>query len=290
MSRPKRHDSHQTVSGKPGAVQSAGVKEPFFYCSDLSLSHIPWRVSKWRDYVKIFESAPFSSDYLGDASPWYLFSERAIPRILADSSKARFVVMLRNPIELAHSLHNQRLKYNSEVWDFEEAWRFQGKRQQGQNLPKGFTDGKLFQYGEVAKLGAQVERLFDRVNREQIYLIIYDDFVDDPAGCYARLIEWLGLPADERSEFPRLNPSIGYRWPALERGLRQIRRVRTRVGIPGGIGIHAAINRMNANHQREPMSPAFRRELTDFFRDDVALLSRLLERDFSAWLKLTIKG
>jgi len=35
---------------------------------------------------------------------------------------------------------------------------------------------------------------------------------------------------------------------------------------------------------RQPLSPEFRAELVETFRDEVALLSRLLNRDLSHWV------
>jgi hypothetical protein len=37
--------------------------------------------------------------------------------------------------------------------------------------------------------------------------------------------------------------------------------------------------------RRPPLSPEFRAELVEAFRDEVALLGRLLERDLSHWME-----
>ncbi len=44
------------------------------------------------------------------------------------------------------------------------------------------------------------------------------------------------------------------------------------------------IERLTMNERREPLSPAFRAELVEVFRDEVALLGRLLGRDLSHWV------
>jgi hypothetical protein len=43
------------------------------------------------------------------------------------------------------------------------------------------------------------------------------------------------------------------------------------------------IERLTVKERREPLAPAFRAELVEVFRDDVALLGRLMGRDLSQW-------
>lgn len=275
------------LAGHPDIFMSeqAGVKEPFFYCRDLALSHITWKISKWQDYAQIFDAAPSSVTYIGEASPLYLISREAVPAILSSCPDARFVVMLRNPVELAASFHNQHAKYGIDVADFEAAWRLQDERRRGRRLPSAFSDGTLLQYGEVAKLGRQMERLFAVVEKRRVHCILYEDFSLSPRESYRGLLEFLQLSDDQRGEFPRMNASVTYRWRWLEKNLKRIRRVRIRLGLPGGLGVHAVINRFNENPGRAPLRPEFERELYNYFSNDLSLLAELTGRDLSAWRK-----
>jgi hypothetical protein len=273
------------LAGHPDIFMSeeAGVKEPYFYCSDLELSHIRWRISDKNDYLRLFEQAPAPVKYLGEATPFYLFSQTAIPAIFKTLPQARFVVMLRNPIELAASYHNQHARFGFDLPDFERAWRLQAERASGRSLPARYVDGTFLQYGRVAKVGAQIERLFGAADRSQIHCIFYDDFKRDPGRSYGDLLKFLQLPDDGISDFRRFNASVTYRWHGLEKNLQRIRRFRSHLGLPGGLGIHAAINRFNAAEGRRPLRPEFNRELHAYFRQDIALLSKLTGRDLSAW-------
>ncbi|ADE13800.1 hypothetical protein Nhal_0617 [Nitrosococcus halophilus Nc 4] len=264
-------------------AEQSGTKEPDFFDKDLALSHIPQKIRDWESYLGLFVSAPENVIYMGDASPLYLYSKSAVPEILDNCEQPRFIISLRNPIELAQSLHNQHVKNGTEIFDFEQAWYLQDKRKQGKYLPCEFTDGDLLQYGEVAKLGRQIQRLFQLVPRELVHVILYDDFSSRPDVCYRKLLAWLDLPDDGRMEFPRLNTRVGYRWMWLEQSLRALRSVRQTLGLPGGIGIHHAINRFNVINRKQPLSKAFREQLAHHFRDDVRLLEKLLGRDLSHW-------
>src|SRR5882672_4936026 len=86
------------------AVFMPRVKEPFFFCSDIQTTSM---VRSLDDYCALFALAPLGS-MRGEASTLYLFSEVAIPRIMALRPDAKILVMLRNPSDAAYSFHQQR--------------------------------------------------------------------------------------------------------------------------------------------------------------------------------------
>src|SRR5690625_786503 len=247
------------LAGHPDIFMSeqAGVKEPRYFSSDTWRPGVP-HITDWEQYLRLFSSAPASVRYLGEASVCYISSKRAAPTILEYCPKPVFVVMLRDPVELAASQHNQKVKEGVEDKDFESAGRLQEERKQGRSLPPGVS--VPLQYGKVGKLGAKLKRLFEWVDREHVHCIFYDDFKKDPASSYAGLLDFLNLPHDGRTDFSRVNPSVTYRWPALENNLHRIKRFREQLRIPGGIGVHALIDRYNQRPGREPLRPEFERE------------------------------
>jgi len=274
------------LAGHPQVFMSetAGIKEPYHFASDLGFTHFGPMIYDESAYLRLFDDAPPSARYRGKASAGYLLSRQAISHIVRQCEDPRFIVMLRNPVDLAHSLHNEHVKSFGEFPDFETCWQRQAARLEGRNLPPRFRNGAALQYGDMAKIGAQFERMLGCVDPRHVHVILYDDFSTDTAGTYAAVLDWLGLAHDGRTEFEKLNPSITYQWPRLEHALRKIRTLRRALRLPGGLGIHAWIDRHNKRLMREPLRPPFRRQLCDYFRDDVALLSRLLGRDLSHWL------
>jgi len=99
------------------------VKEPHFFdldsckCFKFSLE----------TYMSLFSRAdPEIHKAVGEASTGYLFSKVAVPEILKFNPNARFVVLLRNPIELVQSLHSEMCFEGIEtVREFETAWRLE---------------------------------------------------------------------------------------------------------------------------------------------------------------------
>lgn len=274
------------LAGHPMIFMSeqSGMKEPYYFASDITqprdiFGETPRTLE---DYAALFDDAGEDVRYVGEASAGYLYSRAAIPSILKVVPSARLVVLLRNPLEMIEAQHNQFFKYGHENQSFESAWRLQDARSRGRNIPSPWETGELLQYGPMAKTGEQMQRLLGIAKPEQIFVAFYEDFASNPAHTYRELLRWLDLPDDERLEFPRLNQRIYRRSQRLELQLQWLRRQREKLRIPGGLGIHALIERFNRT-ERKPLRPEFERELKDYFRQDVELLSQLVGRDLSHW-------
>lgn len=265
-------------------------KEPHFFARDLGAYPA---IKTMEDYIALFMGAEPRHRRIGEASVYYLRSVVAIPNILAFNPEARIIAMFRNPVDVVHSFHSQLLYWSEEVVpDFETAWRLQERRSRGESLPHGSRGAFLLQYAEMARFGTQVERLLAVVPAEQVKLILYDDFAASPRRVYSEVVDFLGLPPDERTEFPRINDNKRARVAWLRNlirkpppALREVYRgVKSRVGRKRLDAIRqGVIERLTVKERREPLSPAFRAELVDLFRDDVTLLGRLMGRDLRHW-------
>src|SRR5699024_6420517 len=127
-------------------------------------------------------------------------------------------------------------------------------------------------------------RLFRIAPRDQVHIIVYDDLVADPRAVCADTLRFLGLDFGGNKQLAIVNASVRYRLPFVQTALVRLKRVRKRLGIPGGLGIHGVINHMNMTDGSTELRPGFRRELQDYFREDVELLSHLLSRDLCYWV------
>lgn len=277
------------LAGHPQIFMSeqAGVKEPWVFARDLDG---PWRICKHTDeYLLLFDKAPRGMSYLGEASTAYLYSDNAISDILAVRSDARFIAMVRNPIDIARALFNQHFKtHNETASDFHEAWMLQRKRLIGKaQLPAGITNPKHYQYGPYAKIGAQLQRALEKIDRDRIIIIVYDDFATNPGKEYRRVLNFLGVSYDGRTDFPIMNQRVRYRCPGLQVLLGKLAQIRRHLHIPGGLGINGLIDRVNAVPATNVghLTEDFRQELVEYFREDIILLSDILKRDLLHWLE-----
>jgi hypothetical protein len=265
-------------------VLFANPKEPKYFHTDFDERHRDTRTA--HEYDACFswrgETPPKA---IGEGTVWYLYSRVAVSNILRLNPRAKFIVMLRNPVDLAYSLHAQFVYGGFEdISDFERAWRSQEERRSGGRVPPLCPDHKLLLYGEVAALGKQCERLFRTVDPERVHVVLFDDFTRDTPASYADVLGFLDLPDNGATSFEIVNPSriITRPWPA--RLFFRLNRIKRRLGWRASLGLwRAASPWFTRPAPRPDMPPGLREELLEYFRDDVARLSMLLERDLSAW-------
>lgn len=244
-----------------------------------------------KTYLGLFTGAdPAIHLAVGDGSVMYLYSKVAVPEILKFNPEAKFIAILRNPVELAAAWHSQvRGALAEDIPDFEQAWRAQDERRLGKRIPFFCYEPKILLYSDLAKTGAQVERLLSLVPRERLKLIMFEDFASETAKVYGEVLDFLGVPRDGRTQFPKVNPNLVLTRPYLQWIYALVWRIQ-KTFIKAGLikQPFKALNRLKAlggvREPRKPLSPSFRAELVEHFRQDVALLSRLLGRDLSHWL------
>jgi Sulfotransferase domain len=271
-------------------IYMSPVKEPHFFAKDLGTYP---RIKTLQEYEALFAGSTPQHLRVGEASVYYLRSTVAAQNIREFNPQAKIIAMFRNPVEMVHSLHSQLLYVAEEnVSDFEAAWRLQERRARGLDIPPRSRGAFLLQYGEFARFGTQAERLLSSFPPKQVKLILYDDFTASPKRVYDEVIEFLELPDDNRTEFPRINENKRARldWlgsfyrkppPPLRGAFRALKRL---VGEGALSALARKILELNTTRERRPaLRPAFRAELAAAFQEEVDRLARLVDRDLSHW-------
>lgn len=264
------------------AVFMSEPKELDFFNTDVRQAY---RDSLQR-YESFFHDANETHVAVGEASTGYLRSRVAIRSIIEYSPSARFIVCVRNPVEMAVSWHGQAV---FEAWetekDFETAWKLQDMRRDGRRIPRRCYEPSNLFYGEVCKLGEQIERLLQQLSRDKLLVLTVDELRSNPGAVYDRILRFLNLPNDNRTEFPTLN--VARTVPTwLSVVTRRVSDLKRKFGVQVGFGVVNGLNRRLARRQKTSISDAMRKELVEYFRDDVRRLERLLDQDFSHWLGL----
>ena len=129
--------------------------------------------------------------------------------------------------------------------------------------------------------------------RSQVKIVFFDEFVKAPLEHYKDILEFIGVPYDGRTEFPKVNE--GGRWKNRLVGRIMLRawpiviRIASRVRVTGALrgpqfwmflwGLNSA------REERVAMDPRFRRRLIDVFREDIQLLSAVTGRNLDHWLE-----
>lgn len=268
-------------------------KEPFYWSSDYPQLRRRHGMDSMSRYMDLFAKSNSIHRIIGEGSTNYLRSTEAIPQILKFNPEARFIVMLRNPIEVVHAFHSEVLfSFIEDVSDFEAAWRLQADRRQGRSIPSRCEAPQFLQYAEVASYASQIERFFDLVPESQRQVIVFDDFKSDTSKIFEETQLFLGIAPIAKDSFERVNAAHGHRsqWlaklvldpPKVLRPLVKSARELAR-RHKGGWMDHAK-HWMRRPQKRAPLRPEFRCELEAFFARDVSQLGDLLGRDLTHWV------
>jgi len=267
----------------------SSVKEPHFFDLDTS-KRLKLRL---QTYLSLFsEAKPDLHKAVGEGSTGYLFSKVAVSEILKFNPSARFIVMLRNPVDLVQAWHSEMYFEGVEdVPSFEDAWKLEHERRRGQSIPGACWEPKKLFYSEWGKLGEQVQRLLSLAHRERVKVILFDDFVGDTKGIYQEVLSFLGVPFDGRNDFQPVNENKTLRYPWLQRRIASSanysRRIRAASGLRLNLGLGLSQKLLNLNSKpsgRNCISPELAAELADYFRTDIQLLSKLIDRELSNWM------
>ncbi len=282
---------HAALAGHPSLYLSP-VKEPKFFLTDgppptqggpgdvrTYREHI-WRRS---DYEALFSAAP-AGTLRGESTPFYLYSEAAQQRIRAVIPEARLIIVLRDPIERAHSNWTHLWSAGLDpIDDFVRACAAEDRR-----IADGWAD--FWHYLKLGLYGQQLEHLYSVFPREQVLVFRYKALIADPAGLLNLVCRFLGVEQDVLTEVPRENvtahPIPTGRHRSIGRLLRAGSAVTSRLpGHAGSSVIDLLQRRLQADAQpRQPLTWDQRLALIPHFEADIRLLESITGEDFGDWL------
>jgi hypothetical protein len=286
----------------------SAVKEPHFFSRDELVGLDEARLNRLIDeeYLERFFGQCSGTERLrAEGSVTYLYTPERMAPILKRWPGAKFVIALRDPLSMLPSLHQRLLVTGDEnISDFRKAWAKIPDRAQGKSIPRTAIDPRFLRYDEAGALGRHVESFLAAVGRDRCHIVLFDDLASDPEATYRNLCGFLGLDPWPGTRFgaKRINKTfrIGWLQRLLKRPPKAVRKVlagekfRTRekdLGASEGRAIAAIFkarkrlldwNKVPA--KRQPLDPMVRQQMIERMRDDVVLLSRVIDRDLSHWL------
>jgi hypothetical protein len=158
-------------------------KEPWFFASDMRPRFQP-RASgvapqTMEEYLTLFAAAG-SEQRIGEASSSYLWSRTAAGAIADAQPAARIIAILREPASFLRSLHMQLLQSHvEEKRDLRTALSLEQARREGTHIPRRSHRPQLLQYSDHVRYVEQLRRYHAVFPREQVLVLIYDDFRAD---------------------------------------------------------------------------------------------------------------
>jgi len=282
------------LAGHPDVYVSV-PKEPFYWASDFPGLRAHYGFESRAAYDALFACDEAQRALLrAEGSTFYLYSRRAVADIVAAAGEGpapRFVVALRNPVDLLISYHRTQLvALNETETDFGAAW---SRSLAGGGPDTTPLDPKVVDYPMIGALGAAMARLLAQVPRSDVHVVWFDELRADAQATWDGLADFAGLDRTPLPDAEQHNASLKtYRFGALRRLMHRppgplaapVRRLRqwSRTSDSGAV---ARLKRTMWRPVEHPSAgPETRARVAEHFRDDIGLLGRLVGRDLSGWL------
>jgi hypothetical protein len=257
-------------------VYMSPVKEPRFFAlggeDPVHTRPDQRRYQEPQEYLALFAGAG-GQRAIGEASTFYLTSAMAARRIRRDVPSAKLVVVLRHPIDRAHSHYWHQVRAGHEsAPTFEQALASEPRR-----VAAGLEPWRA--YRERGLYHEQLSEYFSRFPREQIRVYLYEDWCASPSELLAGLFAFLDVDPAFAPMLERINASTAVRSVRLHRlalssdqhWLRTLDRRYGAVPIP-------------------PVRPETRAALLEGYRDDIEKLQVLIDRDLTHWMANSSSG
>lgn len=273
-------------------------KEPLFFESEYERGLGFY----WERY---FEECSGQSA-IGEARVYNLYLPYVPQRIRDSLPQARFIAVLRDPVDRAYShwWHRytrriERLSFEAAVADNLETLRagprFEGNsgaREWQRGLFRNMNGTRYRTYVDLGYYAEQLGRYLERFPSERLKVILYEDLVRDPAAVAREVWAFLGVDPDIELQDPSAqnvaNPSLT---PWYERALlRAYKASSLGALLPASWKLRARAAEAALRDwldedpvERPPLAPETGRDLRAHFAARNETLAALLGRDLSHW-------
>jgi Sulfotransferase domain len=280
-------------------IYMSRLKEPVFMASDLHeglWATVATRPRTLDAYLELFAPAR-PEQRAGEASSVYLWSRTAAANIAELQPAARIIAILREPASFLRSLHLQLLQNRIETVNaFAKAISLEPARREGKHIPRNCPFPQALLYSDRVQYIEQLDRYQTLFGRENVLVLIYDDFRRDNRATVRTILDFLEVNDDVTIDPPEANPTVRVR----SRQLDDLLRVKPVVGGPVTRGVKAGVKAFTSRQVRHGALRLARRrllytnppppddgvmlELRRRFKGEVVMLGELLDRDLvSLW-------
>lgn len=259
------------------------VKEPHFFATDLVA---PMYVQDVARYAQLFASYAGQSA-VGEASPLYLYSKTALANIAAYKPDAKIIILVRDPVEAAYSLHSGLLANGREdIADFAAALDAESARRAGTRTAKHAIPKQAVYYRDIVSFGEQIDRAYNLFSKDQVKLIFFEELQADPAAVVASVQTFLGVQTMVSSDLAPQNTNKASRLPVIwRRWMAMAPHQRARISAVLPKPVRRALLHLNARRTpRRPLPDSIAKALYADLANDIARLACISGRDLSAWM------
>ena len=241
------------------------IKEVHFFSRD--------RFKEGKDWYEAHFKSCGEGKTNGEFSTSYLYSDITAERIRALYPDVKIIAILRNPIKRAFSHYGNAIKGGEipESMSFDEYYK---------------TESSVLEQGLYAK---QLEPYLCRFDHSQILVLIYEDNKKNPLEFIQKIYAFLGVKADfiPSMLYDEINISRVPKHIMLETFMHRFSEFLRKHGLHGIVhtirqwGLPELVRKYNTKPKKEEKPKFDETYLVSYFKNDVAQLSELLNRDLS---------
>lgn len=144
---------------------------------------------------------------VGEATPDYVFHPASAKLCQKITPNARFIMLMRNPIDRAFSHWKQGRRFEFEDQDFDRAVALEERRLAGEadklerDIHYYSYRHQMYSYLARGRYAEQIERWLTYFRREQMLFINSDDMFKNGLDVYGRVTDFLGISDWKPKEF-----------------------------------------------------------------------------------------
>ena len=245
-------------------------KEPHYFGSDLIRRNGAYNLSL-REYKNLFST---EKKVIGEASTFYLFSKKAAQEIYNFNPHSKIIIMLRDLVDLVHSLHSQFVFSGDEVIEnFNEALELEESRLNGNKIPNQTTVvNKLFYTFNILSLPDNIQSYINFFGKENVKFIHLNDIKNNPSKVYSETLDFLNVDTNFIfSNYVAINRNKTYRSKFIRDFIKKysisLGKIRSKV-FKKPIGLIRTLEFFNKSlNDRELMSEDLHKKLLYKFSD-----------------------
>ncbi len=247
----------------------SATKEPSFFTDSFHVT------KNAPEYARLFADAG-DARWVGEASHAYMTFPESADALRSFLDPERFIVILRDPIERAHSLYNHMSRRGREwATTFEAALEREEHRLADPRHRRSDHNAFMnFAYVESGRYGGQLQRFFDLFGPDRFDVVFYEELIENPVAVMTSLYEFLDVEPIADVGDPANVGGSRARNARLSLALYQISR---RTPLKMSQRIDRLIRRLTVPAPAM-IDAATRRRLAEQFSDDVDVLEALLGR------------
>ncbi len=223
---------------------------------------------------------------IGEASPAYLCVPKAAECIYHYIPDVKLIVILRQPAERAYSSFLHTVRAGVEVnTDFTHALQEEEKR-----ILNNW--GFIWRHKTLGFYYPQLKPYFDRFNRNQIKVYLYEDLCRKPVELMQDLFQFLGVDdkfiPDISHKFNATGiPQNRFLYDLLFTKKSPIKPIKNffRALFPDKLRKPLAKELRGKLLVKPTISPEIKKQLTQEYREDILKVQDLIQRDLSKWLE-----